>query len=95
MPGLEGMDEVGGGWQFGDVAEPDQHHFGGGAAVWRLFDFGDAFEQHLPGAAERGHAELVGDGGAADALGFRQFGAFAQVWNGFEAGDGVDQFQQV
>ena len=81
--------------QVGSVAEADQHHLGGGAAVGGLLHLPCALQEHLPGAAEHGHGKLVGQGGAAGAFGFRQLAAVAEGGDGAEPGQGVGEVQEV
>ena len=77
------------------MAQPDQHHLGGGTAIGRGFHFADAFQQHLPGARQGGHAQPVGEGGATGPLILRQFGAVPQTGNGFQPSHDMQQFQQI
>ena len=91
----QAADEVAGGRQVGRVAEADQDHLGGGAAVRGGFDFGDAFEEHLPGAAEDGDGEAFGQGDATGAFGFGQVVGGAQGGHGAQAGQGVDEVEHV
>ena len=70
--------QIAGRRQVGDVAEPDQHHLGGGAPVGRGLHLADALQQHLPGARQHRHRQLLGQRRAARALGLRQLGTVAQ-----------------
>ena len=81
--------------QVGDVAQPDQHHLGGGAAVGRGLHLADALQQHLPGARQHRHRQPIGQRRAAGALGLRQFLAVAQRRDRFQPGDRVHQLQQI
>ena len=93
--GGEPLDELAGRGQVGDVAEADQHHLGGLAAVRRGLHLAHALEQHLPEAAEHRHRELVGQRAAADALGLGQVGAGAQRGDRLEPGERVGEVEQI
>ncbi len=77
------------------MAQPDQHHLGGGAAIRRGLHLAHALQQHLPGARQHRHRQPIGQRRTAGALRLRQFLAVAQRRHRLEAGDRVDQLQQV
>ena len=65
-------DDIVGRRQVGGVGEAHQHHFGGRERPVGALHFGQALEQHLPGAREDAHRQRRREGAAARALGLGQ-----------------------
>ena len=58
--------------QIGGIGDAHQHHFSRRERAAGGGDLGNAFEQHLPGAREHAHGELLGKGASARTLDFDQ-----------------------